>query len=126
LISATRRGRRCARSVREAPFLDDVDPGLGEELQRLLGAGADSQLAEGVFDLKLVEPCWCSDPSCASFYAVGRFDLAWVWRRRARTLTVRVEPLLGVDVVGGRIIAVEVSGRPGLRAVLRALPAEGR
>ena len=119
LISGGIRGRSGKGSSGAAPFLDDVDPELAEELKRELDGRGQRALADTIFDLRLVEPCRCTDSRCASFYTVGRFHLAWLWRQRWRTVAIRTQPLLSIDVSGDFIVGVEVAERPALRQALR-------
>lgn len=118
------RGRALGRnrSPIAAPYLEDVDPELSEELQQLLAAQGHAALAHAALDLRLIEPCQCNDPTCASFYTLSRFQAAWLWNRGGQTLTLRTEPTLSVDVIGDRIVAVEVLQRPKLRNALHSQP----
>lgn len=115
------RSRRGAWRAFGAPaaYLDDLDPELAEELQRELALRGHGVFAEVVFDLRVREGCACGDPACASFFTVGRSDLAWMWFGRWKTLPLRADPLLAVAVWGKRIVGVEVAGRPLLREVVR-------
>jgi hypothetical protein len=69
----------------------------------------------------VVEPCTCDRPDCASFYTVPRFQASWLWGRGGTTIQLTGElGAIGVDVVAGRIVAIEVA-RPGpLRASVRS------
>lgn len=119
LMTARLRRQRAKRLRRVAPYLDDVDPELAEDLyQRLVVAGYDA-LADTVFDLKLIDVCQCSDRTCAGFYTIGRFQLAWLWRYRCEVVDLGAAPVLRVAVTNDRIVAVEVFERPRLRQMLR-------
>jgi hypothetical protein len=106
------------RPAGPGPYLDDVDSELAEELERELSRHGCRQAADAVFELRLVEPCRCGDPVCASFYASGGWGLGWWWRRRLKSVTLRTDPFLRVELLGSRIVAVEVIDRPALRRAL--------
>jgi hypothetical protein len=108
---------RLARS--EPVPLSEIDPVFAEELWAALLAAGEPRLARAVFDLTVADPCPCDDPLCAGFYTVDRFRAAWYWRKRGRTIPLSAG--LSVDVVGGRIIAVEVHDRPTLKSALTRL-----
>jgi hypothetical protein len=59
LISGGVRGRSGKGSSGAAPFLDDVDPELAEELKRELDGRGQRALADTILDLRLVEPRRC-------------------------------------------------------------------
>jgi len=117
---AARLRRQTARRLRrKAPYLDEVDPELAEELHGRLARRGYGSLADRVFDVKLVDVCQCCDRSCAGFYAIGRFHLVWLWRHRRETVDLGSAPVMRVDVMNDRIVAVEVFERPELRRMLR-------
>jgi hypothetical protein len=77
-----------------------------------------------VSQLQVVEECGCDRAGCASFYTVEGFHARWLWGRGGRTLTLG--PGLAVDVVGNRILAVEVINLPDLRIPPNANPSNAR
>lgn len=119
-LMAGRLRRQSARRLwRKAPYLDDVDPALAEELYQRLARQGFGSLADSVFDLKLVDVCHCRDRRCASFYTIGRFHLIWLWPHSRKTVDLGAAPVMRVDVMNERIVAVEVFERPRLRQMLR-------
>jgi hypothetical protein len=92
--------------------LAEVDPDLEAHLSARLGLRY-WRLGQAAAELRVVERCRCDSSDCASFYAVEPFHARWMWVRGGKTL--RLEPGLAVDVVGDRIVAIEVQGRAALR-----------
>jgi hypothetical protein len=112
----TRRGL-----VSQPPLLSELAPEFASELARALGDAGHSDLARAVPGLLVVEPCTCNQPDCASFYAVPRFQASWLWGHRGKTIQLAGEGgLIGVDVVYGRMLAIEVARHDPLRASVRA------
>jgi hypothetical protein len=113
--------RRAKPAARKPPLLTDVDSEFAEELKQLLVKAGASEFAQLVARLPVVEPCDCDQPDCASFYAVPRFQAGWLWGRGGETIVLApAQGTVSVDVVDGRILAVEVFHRRGLRGTLRA------
>lgn len=99
-------------------YLDDLDSDLAEEIQLLLAARGYERLAAAVLDLRLIQARAAADPESLSFRTVSRLNTARVRGHGRETLILRTEPLLSVEVVRDRIVAINVSGRPRLMATL--------
>ena len=106
----------------ESMLLTETLPVLAQELQQLLQAKNQLELAAQVTALKIVEGCGCGDDFCASFYTQPKPKGAY----GTGHYTLVLEPadgMLILDVVGGVISFVEVLYRPEIREkVLAAFP----
>ncbi|WP_329290806.1 hypothetical protein OIE43_30285 [Streptomyces pseudovenezuelae] len=108
----------------EAPLVREVFPDLVDELAALLEAEGERELAICVRDVRLVGPCGCGDDFCQSIRTVDRP------RGRPFGPGHRYVPLLPssgdliLDVVDGRIMYIEILGRPPLRR--HGQPEQGR
>src|SRR4051794_32789799 len=102
--------------------LADVLPDFAAELVRLLNTAGRRDLAGQVLDLTLVDRCRCSEPFCATMYAIPRPTGSW----GEGFENLEIESPIGqiiVDIVRGRIPPVEALDSPALReALIRALP----
>jgi len=102
-----------------APCLRDVAPELVGELQRLLVAQGEHGLADQVITLGIVELCPCDDCFCSTFYTVQRSSGAP--SSDSRTIALRPQRgILNIDVVGARIVGVEVLYRDDIKTKIRA------
>ena len=101
-----------------SPYLDDVDPDLAEEMQLLLESRGFERLATAVLDLRLIEAREAKDPESISFRTVGRRGTGRFRDNRREIVTLRESPLLSVDVVRDRIVAINVFARPQLISAL--------
>jgi hypothetical protein len=101
--------------------LVDILPELAEELEDLLRE-AEPELAGQVRGLKMVDRCRCGDDFCATFYTEPPPGGSYGPGHR----NVPLEPsegMLILDVVGTKIMCVEVLYRDQIRqALLAALP----
>ncbi len=91
------------------PFLlRDVFPDVATELHALLLAEGETLLADQVESLQIVDRCRCTDDFCAMFYAVPRpAQVPWGPGHRNVALVPQRGDLI-LDVVGDRIVAVEI------------------
>ncbi|WP_234439119.1 hypothetical protein [Streptomyces sp. NRRL B-3229] len=98
----------------EPPLVRAVHPELIEELAALLEAEGERELAVCVRDVRLVGECGCGDDFCQSILTAEHP------RGRPYGPGHRCVPLppssgdLILDVVDGRIVYIEVLGRPPL------------
>jgi hypothetical protein len=103
-------------------LLTEMLPLLAHELQQLLQAKNQLELATQVTALEIVEGCGCGDDFCASFYTQPKPKGAY----GTGHYTLVLEPadgMLILDVVGGVISFVEVLYRPDIRQkLLEVLP----
>jgi hypothetical protein len=103
-------------------LLTEMLPLLAHELQQLLQAKNQLELAAQVTALEIVEGCGCGDDFCASFYTQPKPKGAY----GTGHYTLVLEPadgMLILDVVGGVISFVEVLYRPDIRQkLLEVLP----
>jgi hypothetical protein len=102
--------------------LADVLPDFAAELIRLLNAAGREDLAGQVTELPLLDRCRCSEPFCATLYAIPRPVGSW----GEGFENLEIESPNGqiiLDIVHGRIAAIEALDRPVLReALIRSLP----
>jgi hypothetical protein len=107
--------------ARLAPPLRDALPAFAEELSGLLERTAPA-LAGQVDTLRLVDRCRCGESFCSMFYTAPPPEGSY----GEGHANVVLEPRKGMvilDVVAGRIVAVEVLYRPDVRdAVAAAVP----
>ncbi|WP_234363443.1 hypothetical protein [Streptomyces sp. TN58] len=103
-----------------APLLRDVLPGLSAELVRLLQEEGEGDLAICAHDLRVLADCGCGDDFCQSFHTASHPPGTpyGPGHRNVALLPARGDLIL--DVVDGRIMFVEVLGRPELRPALDA------
>lgn len=102
-----------------SPHLANVAPELVAELQHLLLQQGEAALVEQVAELALVDRCRCGDSLCSSFHTVPQS--VGFRRQRHRTIPLRSEiGILTVDVIGSRIVHVEVLRRDDIRAKIIA------
>ncbi|MFY7070162.1 hypothetical protein ACOQFV_30260 [Nocardiopsis changdeensis] len=101
---------------REPPLVREVPPELVAELAALLEAEGERDLAIVAHDIRLVRACECADDFCQSFYTADH-PRGTKFSEGHRTVALMPEVgMLHLDVVFGRIVYVEVLGRPPLRA----------
>jgi hypothetical protein len=100
--------------------LTDALPELAHELERLLRAQNEPELAAQVPELRIVDRCRCGDDFCATFYVqptpVGSYG--------PTHRNVALEPergMLILDIADGKIACVEVLYRDGIRRTLESL-----
>ena len=106
------------------PLLDDVMPDFANELRDLLRADAP-ELAAQVAGLRLHGRCTCGDSFCSMFYTAPLPDGSY--GPTLRTLALSPEDgMVILDVVDGRIAAVEVLYRNDVRAALDRAEAGAR
>jgi hypothetical protein len=95
-------------------------PELSQELTALLIAAGEPGLAAQVEGLEIVEKCRCGDDFCGSFYTAPKPEGAYGPNHR----NVELEPENGMiilDVVGERIMKVEVLYRDEVRSRLASI-----
>ncbi|TIC82261.1 hypothetical protein E8D34_16975 [Nocardioides sp. GY 10113] len=95
-------------------MLRDRWPALTGELRTALTAEREPALARQVDELVVVQPCGCGDGFCQSFYTAPRPNGPWGPGHRNVELDPPWRGLLILDVVGDRIVYVEVLNRPPL------------
>ena len=105
-----------------APLLSAAFPELARELDLLLRDSAETDLADQVTSLRILDRCRCGDTFCSTFYTGPRPEGAYPLGRR----TVSLDPergCLNVDVVDRSIVCVEVLDRDETRErLLRVCP----
>jgi hypothetical protein len=109
----------CARAKK--PLLKEVSPALAAELERLLRKEGDSDLAEQVSELQIVETCGCGDVVCASFYTAPH-PKGTPWGPDHYTMVLEADRRahLHIDVVDRVIVYVEVLDGDDIREELRS------
>jgi hypothetical protein len=101
----------------ERKLVVDMFPALATELQELLAARSENQLAVQVPTLAIVERCRCDDDFCGMFYVLPKPDGAYGPGHRNVALTPK-EGMLILDVVADQIAAIEVLYRDEIRQKL--------
>jgi hypothetical protein len=95
-------------------------PEFAAELECLLVAAGERDLAAEVATLRLVDRCRCGDWFCATVYCAPHPQGAWGPGHK----TICLDPskgMINVDVVDGKVVEVEVLYRDDLRDKLLSL-----
>jgi hypothetical protein len=101
------------------PRLIEVAPELVSELQRLLTQEGEPELASQVAQICIVERCRCGDYFCSTIHTAPR-PAGWFGPGHR---TIALDPEFGylnVDVVGTKIVQIEILYRDELRAKIHA------
>jgi len=107
----------------EPPLVRAVHPELIEELAALLEAEGERELAICVWDVRLVGACGCGDDFCQSIRTAEHPQgQPYGPGHRCVPLLPSSGDLI-LDVVNGRIVYIEILGRPPLPR--RAQPEQG-
>jgi hypothetical protein len=103
------------------PLLVSVFPLLGGRLEALLAERGEDRLAAQVPHLRVHAVCACGLEVCGSFHTSSRPMRRW-WRRGRQVAFLTEFPgEVVLDVVGGKIVYVEVTGwDDARRAILGA------
>ncbi len=101
----------------DAPLVRDVFPDLTAELVRLLEEEGERDLALCAHDLRLVAECDCGDDFCQSFRTHDHPPGRPYGPGHRMVCLLPERGLLNLDVVGPRIVYVEIIDRPALRRV---------
>jgi hypothetical protein len=91
-------------------ILREVLPGLAQELEALLRANSETELADQVSSLEVVDRCRCNSDSCATIYNVQKPKGAWGPSHR----NVVLDPIDGMtvlDVLDEKIVCIEILDR---------------
>jgi hypothetical protein len=97
-------------------------PTLATELEALLRAASEIELADTVPDLPIVDRCRCGDDFCATIYMVRPPQGPWGPEHYTLPLRPRTG-YLNVDVLDGKIVELEILFRDEIRQrVLELLP----
>lgn len=106
----------------EGPLLIDAIPELAEELKILLVKSELYELVNQLPDLRIVDRCYCSQESCATFYTAARPKGAWGEGHNNVSLAAE-RGFLILDLVDGKIVCVEVLNKDEVKMRLdRILP----
>lgn len=97
------------------PLVRDVYPGLLRELVALLEAEGERALAVCAHDLRLFAECGCGDDFCQSFRTAPHTPGVPYGPGHRNVCLLPERGDLVLDVVGERIVYVEVLDRPRLR-----------
>lgn len=109
--------------VNTKPLLAEAIPNFVGELESLLRSEGESDLAEQVAGLRIVDRCRCGDDFCATFYVVPPPSGAWGPGHETVPLGLSSNGMINVDVLDGHIVSIEVLDREDIRnAVLAACP----
>jgi hypothetical protein len=100
-----------------APLLIDAFPELGQELETLLAQESEPVLAAQIRQVRIVDRCRCGDNSCATFYTAPRPSGSYGPGHRNIMLDAE-RGMLVLDVVGDKIMCVEVLDRDDIRQTL--------
>jgi len=100
--------------------LNEALPEFAEELNKLLLASKEPELATQIAELTIARRCSCEDDFCATFYT--QFEPSTRPFRNAHCLELESkEGMIILDVVSTRIAEVEVLYRDDVRQRLRAI-----
>jgi hypothetical protein len=103
-------------------ILKDLLPELAQELEELLMAEKEPDLAMQVSSLQIVDRCRCGDDFCSTIYTESKPKGSYGPGHQC----IELEPnhgMLILDVVNNKIAAVEILYRDEIRKVLlTALP----
>jgi hypothetical protein len=91
----------------ESPLMRELLPTLSQEVWDLLMREGEPELADQVLDLRIVDRCRCGDEFCATFYVQPKPKDAYGPSHRNITLEP-AQGMLVLDLVGDRIVAIEV------------------
>jgi hypothetical protein len=103
-----------------APRLIDSLPELAQELEHLLKAQGECDLAAQIATLHIVGRCHCGDDFCATFYVQPKPKGAYGPGHRNVSLDPG-EGMIILDVVDERIATVEVLYRDEIREKVHTL-----
>lgn len=90
----------------------EVHPEPVEELVALLEAEGEHDLAVAVRDMRRVRVCGCPDDHCQSFYTYDHPEGERFGEGHRTVVLLPETGMLNLDVAHGRIMCVEVLGRP--------------
>ena len=108
-----------AEQKRKSILLAAKFPQLSQELQQLLIADGETQLAAQVPGLTILDRCRCGDDFCAMFYVQPKPSGAYGPGHRCIPLDPN-EGMLILDVLDEKIVAVEILHRNDIRQELLA------
>jgi hypothetical protein len=97
----------------------EIAPEFAEELAALLLADGEPALAEQILSAEVVARCACDDAFCASFYTAPPPEGAYGPGHDNVVLDPEVGAVV-LDVVGGRLMQVEVLHHDAFRCALHA------
>lgn len=103
----------------ESSLMRELLPALAQEVWDLLMKEGEPELANQVLDLRIVDRCRCGDDFCATFYVQPKPKGAYGPNHRNITLEP-TQGMLVLDLVGDRIVAIEVLYRDEVRKSLQA------
>jgi hypothetical protein len=101
-------------------LLNSSLPSLSRELTELLIAEGEPDLAAQIEHLEIFERCPCHDDFCASFYTAPRPVEAYGPNHRNVELELE-NGMIILDVVGERIVKVEILYRDDVRSQLASI-----
>ncbi|MEU9052828.1 hypothetical protein AB0D37_20800 [Streptomyces sp. NPDC048384] len=104
----------------ESPLVREVFPELVDELVQLLEGEGERELAICVWDVRMIGECGCGDDFCQS---IRTSDHPGGQPYGPGHRCVPLLPSSGdliLDVVNGRIMYIEILGRPPLRRRVQA------
>jgi hypothetical protein len=96
------------------PLLADVLQEFARELEALLTAQSESELASQICGLKIVDRCRCGDDFCATFYTQPKPKGSYGPNHKCVEVTPQ-EGMIILDVVDGKIMKIEVLFRDEIR-----------
>ena len=101
--------------------LVSVLPEFALELESALNDLGESDLANSISSLEIVERCQCNEQGCVTFHAVPKSNAP-----SGDSCTTIVAPMMGVSCVqyyNDQIVWIEALGRPKEREILHAYQA---
>jgi len=119
-IPSRRLADRHDTAISAEPLLVEGLPELASEIELLLEAAGETELAAQISRLRIVDRCRCGDDFCSTFYVQPKPDGAYGPGHRNVALTPR-RGMIILDVVDEKIACVEVLYRDEIRHKLHAL-----
>jgi len=99
--------------------ISELLPDFASELEDLVKVAGRGELAGQFRDLPILDRCRCGESGCAHFFTAPRPSSDY-GPDHENVLLPSARGLVVLDLVLGRIVAVEVLDRPEVKAVLDA------
>ncbi|MBU1248561.1 MAG: hypothetical protein KKB70_07680 [Proteobacteria bacterium] len=104
-------------------MLKNALPDFSEELEAALKAQGEHSLAAQISGMVLVDRCRCGDSFCSMFYVVNPPKGSWGPEHENIEVEMNVPGMVILDIVKGRIMAIEVLDRDDVHEKLfRVMP----
>jgi hypothetical protein len=101
----------------EQPLLTEFLPEIAEEVRQLLLIGERADLLPSLDAARFVSPCGCGDDICSSIYTASKPSGSWGPSHETAPLGPK-EGMINLDVVGGKIVYIEIIDRPDIKTIV--------